>query len=150
MLHTYLKERAVQDLKTKQQYQSPHIKVDQHEFNIKYKTYNEAFHVGANEKRESPIVPAPKRKNHFGFQNEVEKAFVKVDRSSDIDSKENFVVTNETEKNDCSTSVIIVVGSPNSGTNNSPKRLKAGFMSPLPKYVRYIYFNECERNTLLC
>lgn len=148
MLQTYLKERAVQDLKIKQQYQSPHINIDQREFDLKYNAYNEAFQIGAAEKREdSRTTPSPpKRKNHFVFENEiVDKSFIKLDRGGDIDSKENFALTNDSEKNDCSTSVIILVGSPNSGTSPSSKRLKAEFISPcsgpLPKYARYIFSN---------
>lgn len=182
MLQTYLKERAVQDLKIKQQYQSPHIKMDhQRDFDLKYNAYNEAFQMGASDVKsqlqqpatphhhqlhpqhrlEDRTTPSPtKRKNHFTFDGEspTEKIYVKSDRSrgvGDVESaKENYTATStvpaagscgsEAEKgnNDCSTSVIILVGSPNSGSATPSKRLKAEFISPsngpLPKYARYV------------
>lgn len=178
MLQTYLKERAVQDLKIKQQYQSPHIKKEQRDFEVKFNAYNEAFQKGAvaatavatvaTASLSSPCAvstssgdrlddaaavmrttPSPKRKNHFAYEkNDAEKAFLvrnklkMMDRVSDSDSKENFALTpvEHADKGDCSTSVIILVGSPNSGTNSSSKKLKAEFISPcsgpLPKYTR--------------
>ncbi len=142
MLQTYLKERAVQDLKIKQQYQSPHIKVDQREFDMKYHAYNEAFQIGAAEKLvEDPrTTPSPKRKAHCVYENNVEKkSLTKLDRcgAGDTDSKENFALAGDTEKNG-----VTMVGSPNSGSNNSPKRGKPGFIlpcnGPLLKYARYV------------
>lgn len=179
MLQTYLKERAVQDLKIKQQYQSPHIKVEhQRDFDLKYNAYNEAFQMGASDVKSQPppppttphhlqlhpphwledrATPSPtKRKNHFSFDGDspTEKMYVKSDRSRAVgdaeSAKENFAVSGATvagagskaEKgnNDCSTSVIILVGSPNSGSATPSKRPKAEFISPsngpLPKYAR--------------
>lgn len=154
MLQNYLKERAVQDLKIKQQYQSPHIKVDQHDFEKKFSAYTEAFQMSATGLKVTPVdrsddVPttlSPKRKNQVLYENDTQenvytdKDKLKIERTNDVDSKENFVLTSDSEKNDCSASVIILVGSPNSGCNNSPKKLKAEFISPcngpLPKYAR--------------
>lgn len=155
MLQTYLKERAVQDLKIKQQYQSPHIRVDQRDFDMKYNVYKEAFQLGVtavtgtavDKSEDIRTTPSPKRKNHFLCENDapekttfVDRSKLKLERANDIDAKENFALAADPEKSECSTSVIILVGSPNSGCSNSPKKLKAEFISPcnkpLPKYAR--------------
>lgn len=110
---------------------------------------------------EDRTTPSPtKRKNHFTFDGEPpsEKTYVKLDRgrgTGDAESsKENYAAASaaaaaggggsdaEKGNNDCPTSVIILVGSPNSGSAAPSKRLKAEFISPsngpLPKYARYL------------